>query len=125
VDRDRAATELNSDPVAERSFAGVFPTHHGQACIWVCTPSADAKAARRRTGSRVEAFGEETAALARYQRQRDHALRGIFEITCRLGAYPAVPAFIALQKQLSAAIDSEAAALASRPVPGERLLATA
>ena len=21
--------------VAERSFAGVFPTHHGQACIWV------------------------------------------------------------------------------------------
>jgi hypothetical protein len=36
-----------------------------------------------------------------------------------------VPAFIALQKQPSAAIDSEAAALASRPVPGERLLATA
>ena len=192
--------------VAERSFAGVFPTHHGQACIWVCTPSADAKAARRRTGSRVEAFGEllersapqlterlrdarrtspvqgmlrhpnlmrqafgpgwalvgdagyhrdavtahgisdafrdaellavavdqalgagaeETAALARYQRQRDYALREIFEITCRLGAYPAVPAFIALQKQLSAAIDSESAALASRPVPGERLLAIA
>ena len=24
--------------VAERSFAGVFPTHDGQACIWVCTP---------------------------------------------------------------------------------------
>ena len=42
--------------VAERSFAGVFPTHDGQACIWVCTPSADAKAVRRRTGSRVEAF---------------------------------------------------------------------
>lgn len=192
--------------VAERSFAGVFPTHHGQACIWVCTPSADAKAARRRTRSRAEAFGgllersapqlterlrharrtspvqgmlrmpnqvrqafgpgwalvgdagyhrdavtahgisdafrdaellavavdqalgagtEETAALALYQRQRDQALREIFEITCRLAAYPAVPAFIALQKQLSAAIDSEAAALASWPVPGERLLATA
>ena len=191
---------------AERSFAGVFPTHHGQACIWVCTPSADASAVRRRTGSRVEAFGElledsaprlaerlryarqtspvhgmlrqpnqvrqafgpgwalvgdagyhrdavtahgisdafrdaellavavdgalgagaeETAALALYQRQRDQALREIFEITCRLAAYPAVPAFIELQKQLSAAIDSEAAALASRPVPGERLLATA
>src|SRR5215472_13877384 len=44
--------------VAERSFAGVFPTHHGQACIWVCTPSADARAVRRRTGSRVEGFGE-------------------------------------------------------------------
>ena len=34
-------------------------------------------------------------------------------------------AFIELQKQLSAAIDTQAAALAARPVPGERLLATA
>jgi flavin-dependent dehydrogenase len=192
--------------VAERSFAGVFPTHHGQACIWVCTPSADAKAVRRRTGSRVEAFGqllersapelaerlrharrtspvqgmlrqpnqvrqafgpgwalvgdagyyrdaitaygmsdalrdaellavaldqtlagraEEASTLAAYQRQRDQALQEIFQLTCRLGAFPPVPAFIALQKQLSAAIDNEAAALAARPVPGERLLATA
>jgi flavin-dependent dehydrogenase len=192
--------------VAERSFAGVFPTHHGQACIWVCNPSADAKAVRRRTGSRVEAFGEllkrsapelaerlrharrtspvqgmlrqpnqrrqafgpgwalvgdagyyrdaitaygisdafrdaellavaldqalagraeEATALAAYQQQRDQALREIFQITCRLAAYPPVPAFIELQKQLSAAIDTEAAALATRPVPSERLLATA
>jgi 2-polyprenyl-6-methoxyphenol hydroxylase-like FAD-dependent oxidoreductase len=192
--------------VAQRSFAGVFPTHGGQACIWVCTPSADAKAVRRRTGSRVEAFGQllersapelaerlrqgrrtspvqgmlrqpnqlrqafgpgwalvgdagyyrdaitaygisdafrdaellaaaldqaldgdgdETTALAAYQQQRDQALREIFEITCRLAAYPPVPTFIELQKQLSAAIDKEAAALASRPVPGERMLATA
>ncbi|MGE5286872.1 MAG: NAD(P)/FAD-dependent oxidoreductase [Micromonosporaceae bacterium] len=191
---------------AERSFAGVFPTHDGQACIWVCTPSADAKAARRQSGSREEAFGEllersapqlagrlrharrtspvrgmlrqpnqvrqafgpgwalvgdagyhrdavtahgisdafrdaeflavavdqalgagaeETTALALYQRQRDQALAEIFEITCRLAAYPAVPAFVELQKQLSAANDSEAAALAARPIPGERLLATA
>jgi flavin-dependent dehydrogenase len=36
--------------VAERAFAGVFPTHGGQACIWVCTPSDDAKEARRRAG---------------------------------------------------------------------------
>ena len=190
--------------LADRSLAGVFPTHGGQACIWVCTPTADARAARRRNASRAEAFGdllarsaprlagrlaaasrtspvqgmlrqpnqlrqawgpgwalvgdagyyrdavtgygisdafrdaeflavaldqalgaEEAAALTAYQRQRDRALREIFEITCRLGAYPAVPAFIALQKQLSAAIDSEAAALASRPVPGEHLLAIA
>jgi flavin-dependent dehydrogenase len=192
--------------VAERSFAGVFPTHDGQACIWVCCPSADARAVRRRTGSRAEAFGEllarsapqlaerlrhacqtspvrgmlrqpnqvrqafgpgwalvgdagyhrdavtahgisdafrdaeflavavdqalgagaeEATALALYQRQRDQALREIFEITCRLAAYPAVPAFVGLQRQLSAAIDSEAAALASWPIPGERLLATA
>ena len=192
--------------VAERSFAGVFPTHDGQACIWVCTPSADAKAVRRRAGSRVEAFdtllersapelaerlgqarrtspvqgmlrqpnqlrqafgpgwalvgdagyyrdavtaygisdafhhaellavaldqaldgdGEEAAALAVYQQQRDQSLREIFEITCRLAAYPPVPTFIELQKQLSGAIDTQAAALAARPIPAERLLATA
>jgi flavin-dependent dehydrogenase len=192
--------------VAPRSFAGVFPTHHGQACIWVCTPAADAHAVRRRTRSRVEAFdqlllcsapelaerlrharraspvlgmlrqpnqlrqafgpswalvgdagyyrdavtaygisdafrdaeflavaldqalradAEETAALVRYQRQRDQALREVFEITCRLSAYPPVPAFVELQKQLGGAIDTEAAALAARAVPGERRLATA
>jgi flavin-dependent dehydrogenase len=192
--------------VAERSFAGVFPTHDGQACIWVCTPSADAKAVRRRTGSRVEAFdqllqgsapplaerlrqarrtspvqgmlrqpnqlrqafgpgwalvgdagyyrdavtaygisdafrdaellavavdqaldagAEETTALAAYQQQRDRALAEIFEITCRLAAYPPVPTFIELQKQLGAAIDREAAVLAARPIPGGCLLATA
>jgi flavin-dependent dehydrogenase len=193
--------------VAERSFAGVFPTHDGQACIWVCTPSADARAVRRQTRSRAEAFdallqrshpelverlsqacrmspvrgmlrqpnqvrqafgpgwalvgdagyyrdaitaygmsdafrdaellavaldrtlqgaAEEATALAAYQHQRDLALQEIFEITCRLAAFPPVPRFIGLQKQLSAAIDREAAALAARPVPGgERLLATA
>jgi flavin-dependent dehydrogenase len=192
--------------VAARSFAGVFPTHHGQACVWVCTPAADAKAVRRGSRSRVEAFAkllersapplaerlrqarrtspvqgmlrqpnqlrqavgpgwalvgdagyyrdavtaygisdafrdaellavaldqalggdaEETAALARYQQQRDQALGEIFELTCRLSAYPPVPAFVELQKQLGAAIDKEAAALAARPIPGERRLATA
>jgi flavin-dependent dehydrogenase len=192
--------------VAERSFAGVFPTHDGQACIWVLNPAADATAVRRRTGSRVEAFGqllrrsapelaerlrqarrtspvqgmlrqpnqvrqafgpgwalvgdagyyrdaitaygisdafrdaellaaaldralrgavEELTALAGYQEQRDQALAEIFEITCRLAVYPPVPTFIELQKQLSAAIDKQAAALAARPIPGERLLATA
>jgi flavin-dependent dehydrogenase len=192
--------------VAERSFAGVFPTHDGQACIWVCTPAADAKAVRRRTRSRVEAFdqllersapqlaerlrqarrtspvqgmlrqpnqlrqafgpgwalvgdagyyrdaitaygisdafrdaellavaldqalgadAEEATALAAYQQQRDQALAEIFELTCRRAAYPPVPAFIELQKQLGAAIDREAAALAARPVPGERVLASA
>ena len=192
--------------VAERSLAGVFPTHHGQACISVSTPSADAKAARRRAGSREEAFGEllersapqlaerlrharrtspvqgmlrqpnqvcqafgpgwalvgdagyyrdavtahgisdafrdaellasaldqplsggaeESTALACYQQQRDQGLQEIFDITCRLAAYPAVPVFIELQKQLSAAIDNEAAALAAWPIPGECLLVTA
>jgi flavin-dependent dehydrogenase len=71
------------------------------------------------------ADAEETAALTLYQQQRDQALREIFEITCHLASYPAVPAFIELQKQLSAAIDKQAEVLAARPVPGERLLITA
>ena len=29
------------------SFAGVFPTHHGEAAIWVCLPTATALAARK------------------------------------------------------------------------------
>jgi flavin-dependent dehydrogenase len=31
----------------EGSFAGVFPTHHDEAAIWVCTPAETAVAARR------------------------------------------------------------------------------
>jgi flavin-dependent dehydrogenase len=73
----------------------------------------------------ADAEEEEAAALVRYQQHRDQALREIFEITCRLSAYPPVSAFVELQKQLGAAIDKEAAALAARPVPGERRLATA
>jgi flavin-dependent dehydrogenase len=193
--------------VAPRSFTGVFPTHHGQACIFVCTPAAHAGAVRRGAGSRVEAFeqllersapplaqrlrqarrtspvqgmlrqpnqlrqasgpgwalvgdagyyrdavtaygisdafhhaellavaldqalragaSEEAAALAGYQQQRDQALREVFEITCRLSTYPPVPTFVELQKQLGSAIDRQSAALAARPIPGERRLATA
>jgi flavin-dependent dehydrogenase len=192
--------------VAERSFAGVFPTHDGEACIWACTPSADARAIRRRAGSRVVAFAallqrtapelaerlrharrtsavqgmlrmpnllrqafgagwalvgdagyhrdavtaygisdafrdaeflaravdhalgtatDETTAYAQYQQQRDQSLREIFEITCRLAAYPPMPTFIELQKQLGLAIDTQATTLAARPVTGKRLLRTA
>lgn len=192
--------------VGAGSLAGIFPTHDGQACIWICNPAADARAVRHQAASRPEAFGEllersapalaerlrqgrrtspvqgmlrmpnqlrqafgpgwalvgdsgyhrdavtgygisdalrdaeflavaldralsagagEAEALALYQQQRDQALREIFEITCRLAAYPPVPVFIELQKQLSAAIDTQATALATRPVPGERVLATA
>jgi flavin-dependent dehydrogenase len=42
--------------VADRALTGVFPTHDGQACIWICSPSADAHQARRRSASREEAF---------------------------------------------------------------------
>jgi flavin-dependent dehydrogenase len=42
--------------IADRALAGVFPTHDALAAIWVATPSADARAARRRAASRTEAF---------------------------------------------------------------------
>lgn len=194
------AIEFNA---SDRSLAGVFPTNDGEACVWVCTPSTDAHAARRRAASRADAFGEllgraapalaarlrkarrtspvfgmlrmpnhirravgpgwalvgdagyhrdavtghgisdafrdaellaaalhqtlrgradDTAALAGYQRQRDRALREIFELTCALAAYPPVPEFVQLQRQLSAAIETEAAGLAAGPIVDERPL---
>lgn len=35
-------------------FAGIFPTHHGEACIWACTPTTTAKKARQTAGSLEE-----------------------------------------------------------------------
>jgi flavin-dependent dehydrogenase len=180
--------------ISDRALTGVFPTHDGQACIWICSPSVDAHQVRRRAASREDAFdsylhrtapelagrlraglrttpvngmlrtpnylrtaygpgwalvgdagyhrdavtghgisdayrdaellavaldrilrgeSDEGTALAEYQCQRDNALRDIFELTCALAAYPAVPKFVDLQKQLSVAIDVEAAALAA------------
>ncbi len=179
--------------VADRALTGVFPTHHGEACIWICGPIADARSERRRAASRDDAFttylrrtapelagrlqvgrrtspvtgmlrspnyirrahgagwalvGDagyhrdpvtghgmsdayrdaellataldlelrgEAAAPAAYQEQRDRALRPVFEITLALTAYPPVPEFVALQKDLSRALDTEAADLAARP----------
>ena len=42
--------------VGERSLTGVFPTHHGEACVWICGPTADAHTARRAAPSRADAF---------------------------------------------------------------------
>ena len=33
--------------IGDRSFAGIFPTNNGEACIWVCSPSEDAERIRR------------------------------------------------------------------------------
>jgi 2-polyprenyl-6-methoxyphenol hydroxylase-like FAD-dependent oxidoreductase len=188
----------------DRALAGVFPTHHGQACIWVCTPTSAARSARRSAASREEAFTallgraapaltlrlragrrttpvtgmlrapnllrrahgpgwalvgdagchrdpitghglsdayrdaelltdalhralqgdlDEDAALAGYQHERDQALREVFELTCALSGYPQVAEFIELQKQLGQAIDTGAADLFARPIPGGRELA--
>lgn len=192
--------------VADGALTGVFPTHRGEACIWICSPSGDARTARRTASSREQAFNtqldraapeladrlraarrtsgvtgmlrtpnfvrrahgpgwavvgdagyhrdavtghglsdayrdaetlavalhealrgeaDEDTALAGYQRQRDEALRPVFELTCALASYPPVPEFVDLQKQLSAAIDVEAADVAARPVPGDPEFAVA
>jgi len=65
---------------------------------------------------------EECTALAGYQHRRDYALRQIFDLTCDMASYPPVADFVDLQKQLSTAIDIEAAAVAATPVPGSRAL---
>jgi flavin-dependent dehydrogenase len=192
--------------VGEGTFAGVFPTNDGEACIWVCSAAGPTDTIRRRAQSLPEALAElltaaspelaarlrnahrtspvrgalrlpnqirqafgpgwalvgdagyhrdpitghgisdafrdaellavaldgalraevhETAALAGYQRQRDEALREVFDITCALATYPPSAEFVELQKRLSQAIDVEAAALAARPVPSEQHLAVA
>ncbi|MGW1347022.1 NAD(P)/FAD-dependent oxidoreductase [Kribbella sp. NPDC002412] len=176
--------------VADRALTGVFPTHHGEACIWICSPIADAHQARRGAATREDAFtsylwrvapalaerlweGRRTSpvrgmlrapnfirrasgpgwalvgdagyhrdpvtghgmsdayrdaelladaldralsgdrsALAGYQQARDHALRPIFELTVALAGYPPAPEFVALQKELSRALDAEASELA-------------
>jgi flavin-dependent dehydrogenase len=178
--------------VADRALVGVFPTHNGEACVWVCTPSVMAHAARRGASSRAEAFmaqleraapdlavrlraaertsavagmlrapnyvrgahgpgwalvgdagchrdpitghgisdayrdaellavalsdilrghAEEITGLAEYQRQRDEAMREVLDLTVALAGYPPVPQFVQLQKQLSRALDTEAAQL--------------
>ena len=59
--------------------------------------------------------GERTA-LAGSQHLRGLALREVFELTCELSAYPSVPEFVELQKQLGRAMDAEANLLAARDV---------
>ena len=61
--------------------------------------------------------GDETSALAGYHAERDAQLREIFEITCELVTFPPPDRFVALQKQLGGAIDTQASTLAARPLP--------
>jgi flavin-dependent dehydrogenase len=44
--------------VADGTFAGVFPTNNGEACIWVCSPADHATGIRRRAPSLAGAFDE-------------------------------------------------------------------
>jgi 2-polyprenyl-6-methoxyphenol hydroxylase-like FAD-dependent oxidoreductase len=84
----------------------------------------DAELLARALDPALRGAAAEPTALAGYQHERDQALRDIFDLTCALAGYPPVPEFVDLQKQLSAAIDIEAATAAA-PVPGDRELARA
>jgi flavin-dependent dehydrogenase len=50
--------------LGDGSFAGVFPTHAGEACVWVCAPDDWALGYRRRTASIDEAFRSMVEATA-------------------------------------------------------------
>jgi 2-polyprenyl-6-methoxyphenol hydroxylase-like FAD-dependent oxidoreductase len=191
------ATGLGADGyefhASERGFAGVFPTHDGQANLWMCVP---ADRALTGSGSRVNAFvglldtispslgGRARAAtvtapvrsavrypnhvreaagpgwalvgdaaehrdpitghgitdafrdaellashlgrafrgeahrddaLAAYDIERLRALKPIFDITCRMAAYPPLDEFNELQRELSLLLELEAEWLASLP----------
>jgi 2-polyprenyl-6-methoxyphenol hydroxylase-like FAD-dependent oxidoreductase len=51
-------------------FAGVFPTHNGEACIWVCSPVEDIKATRRHAASAEAAFADQLRRAAPELAQR-------------------------------------------------------
>ncbi len=182
--------------LGDGAFAGVFPTHFGQACVWLIRPADLAHpiltagasrlsawletlqatvpglADRVRAGSveaplrgavglpnhvrraagpgwalvgdagyhrdpitghgMTDAFRDadllagavdlalrtpsaQGAALATYQRERDTHLAPTFRITRALGAFPRPDRFVALQAELSRALDTEAEILAARP----------
>jgi len=190
--------------LGDRALSGIFPTHDGAACIWVCTPSDDAEAIRRagvtladsfdtmlvraapdlatrlRAAHRIsavrgalrlpnhvrhsagpgwalvgdagyhrdpiaghgisDAFRDaellaeavhgallgvvtEACAFAGYQATRDRMLADIFDITCALSEFPPPERFLALQRDLGRAVDTEAAELADRPDLAGRALA--
>ena len=189
--------------LGRRAFAGVFPTHSGEACVWLIRPRGDAGdllgsgaarlpawmaalhaqvpvlAERVRAGTitaplrgavglpnhvrgaagpgwalvgdagyhrdpitghgMTDAFRDaellaeaadialrdpwaEAEALRSYERQRDAAIADTFRITRELGMFPRPDRFVALQTELSRALDIEAQTLADRPAPSARLL---
>jgi 2-polyprenyl-6-methoxyphenol hydroxylase-like FAD-dependent oxidoreductase len=75
----------------------------------------DAELLARELGRSLRGDVAEVEALAAYTGQRDESLAQIFDITVALGAFPPVHEFVELQKQLTLAIDSEAARLADLP----------
>jgi flavin-dependent dehydrogenase len=50
--------------VAPSAFAGVFPTHDGQACVWLCRPTAQLAGLRTAGADRTAALQRELDAVA-------------------------------------------------------------
>ena len=72
--------------VAERALVGVFPTHHEHACIWICSPTEDARQARRRAASREDAFAAQLQRSAPELAERLRAGRRTSPVTGMLRA---------------------------------------
>jgi 2-polyprenyl-6-methoxyphenol hydroxylase-like FAD-dependent oxidoreductase len=62
--------------VADRALAGIFPTHDGDACVWICCPAGAVEplcaAGRERTGALVDLIATVSPALGERMR-RGHA----------------------------------------------------
>jgi 2-polyprenyl-6-methoxyphenol hydroxylase-like FAD-dependent oxidoreductase len=182
--------------LGDRAFAGVFPTHADEACVWLSRPVADLASVigagadrlaawmaamdraaphlarkvqdgsitaplrgsvglpnhvRRASGPGWALVGDagyhrdpitghgitdafrdaelladaadtmlrladaESAAISRYESQRDAAIAETFAVTRALGAFPPTAEFLDLQARFSRALDTEAQALAVRP----------
>jgi 2-polyprenyl-6-methoxyphenol hydroxylase-like FAD-dependent oxidoreductase len=65
----------------DRCLAGIFPTNDAEACIWVCTPEADARAARRAAGSTAAALEAQLHHAAPALAQRLRAARRTSRVT--------------------------------------------
>jgi flavin-dependent dehydrogenase len=84
----------------------------------------DAELLARALGRALKGDVPEADALATYARERDRALAPIFDVTTRLASFPPADEFAALQKELSALIETEACWLAALPpLPAADLVA--
>jgi 2-polyprenyl-6-methoxyphenol hydroxylase-like FAD-dependent oxidoreductase len=75
----------------------------------------DAETLARAIDDALRGCEDDDSALARYAAARDRDVAEIFDLTCQLASYPSRERFVALQKDLSAAIEAEAQMLADRP----------
>jgi 2-polyprenyl-6-methoxyphenol hydroxylase-like FAD-dependent oxidoreductase len=98
--------------VGDRSLTGVFPTHHGEACVWISGPARALVGDAGYHRDPVTGHGLSDAYLD----------AELLDLTCAMVAYPSAHRFAALQTDLARALDTEAADLAARD---DRVLAAA